>query len=362
MASPINTELDRFRFWQGQELRSHDFQELERVEDQRRWWHNRALHNSYGVIEGLQCELVPATGKATGVSIRAGLAYDTFGRELILEQPLIIPLPASLSKSQTVVNLWMRLRSDPPSKGIVRACCSHSRSRHAGALEFAWIAANMGSGIESSYGIALCEVKYGSHVVGGVLIKDISVRARPEALPLLQTGTTVPGGTPWEPWIEGFTNDQFNNSVPNVFGVQTWVDTSAAGFTRVPCYFASLQGSLYDPASLPRRLVPAIFPSITQESTTGFMFRLWLQVILPPQFEIELLRSTTSRTVRSAMSRTLRYVTLPSEFALYAQQHELYVSWIGCQMRPKPSPCDVAEPNARLGFKSLISLVPLEPR
>ena len=63
-------------------LRSEDFSDLQRVESQRRWWHNRALHDAYGIAEGMVCSQIPAAGVPTGASVGVGIAYDAFGREL----------------------------------------------------------------------------------------------------------------------------------------------------------------------------------------------------------------------------------------------------------------------------------------
>jgi hypothetical protein len=118
--------------------------------------------------------------------------------------------------------------------------------------------------------------------------------------------------------------------------VQTWIDTSAAGFTRVPCYFAWLQGPLWDPQT--QQLVPAILPSITDEATTGFTFRLWLEFVAPT-FQIEGFTLSPGSTAALA---TGAFVTDPGPFSLFAQQHKLYVSWIGCQMPVPISRCDAA--------------------
>ena len=51
MSQTEKRKLERVRYWQGQMLRSRDFNDMHAVEEQRRWWHNRALHNAYGVYQ-----------------------------------------------------------------------------------------------------------------------------------------------------------------------------------------------------------------------------------------------------------------------------------------------------------------------
>src|ERR1043165_4464539 len=81
-------ELQRLKYWQGQKLLSRDFRDQTSYQAQLRWWHNRALHNSYGVSYGLGVTL-----DATRVTIEPGVAYDCYGRELILQTTKEIPLP-----------------------------------------------------------------------------------------------------------------------------------------------------------------------------------------------------------------------------------------------------------------------------
>src|SRR5687767_10950559 len=92
MSTPIPTEFERIRFWQGQQLRGRDFRDQIATEAQLRWWHHRALHNAFGVRYGFAVEPVP--GVASVIEIGCGLAYDCFGRELILQTSHQMELPA----------------------------------------------------------------------------------------------------------------------------------------------------------------------------------------------------------------------------------------------------------------------------
>jgi len=90
MSAPDRPELQRLRYWQGQMLRSRDFRDQAAIEAQLRWWHNRALHNAFGVVEGME-----VTQDASSVMVGRGLAYDCFGRELILVQEESIAVPVA---------------------------------------------------------------------------------------------------------------------------------------------------------------------------------------------------------------------------------------------------------------------------
>jgi hypothetical protein len=291
------------------------------------------VHNAFGIAEGLDCAFTPAPSMSPRISVSPGVAYDSFGRELILERTQIIALPQGISPNFIgAVSLLMRYQ--PPSDSIdagtsSELCWCGPGSVAAGTAEFLW---RQGDRFDPSAGVPVCAVNF---TLGRVLPRfdpNLTISStKPVARPLLGNGETIPGNTAWEPWSVGFSLDENGNPIPNYLGVQTWIDTTAAGFTRVPCYFASLQGPLWSPQA--KRLVPALFPSIANESVAGFTFRLWLQVIEPPGVNFEEL------TVRSAIEPAFRYVTWPNDFSLYAQQEELYVSWIGCQMAASVAPC-----------------------
>jgi hypothetical protein len=349
MATPENTKLERVQYWQGQRLRSRDFTHLQRVEAQRRWWHNRALHNAYGIAEGLTCILIP-TEAPTGVSVSAGLAYDVFGRELILVRPLIIPLPANVPQGLAgPMSLLMRYKAvstDMRPDEIAEVCWNAPGSAVAGTVEFVWMVGLVGSGLNASNGVAVFALQYGASGLTGPYPGYSPLSIQPMAGPLLGSGSTIPGSTPWQPWGASFFSNDPNQ---NVSGVQTWVDTSAAGFTRIPCYFATLQGPLWSSKTM--QLVPAVFPSLDGESLIGFTFRLWLQVIPLQQVVLE-----------DEIHSSFDYVTWPSDFLLYAQQQNLCVSWIGCQMPSPVASCSVAAPSANLGVASLTTASPLLSR
>src|SRR5689334_14739644 len=108
MTTRGKVKIERMRYWQGQKLRARDFSDQVAGEAQLRWWHNRALHNTFGVREGFklfsvepgtnaQAAIEPGVPLAT-ILVQPGLAYDGFGRELILQTVLLVPVPAIQSE------------------------------------------------------------------------------------------------------------------------------------------------------------------------------------------------------------------------------------------------------------------------
>ena len=232
--------LERFRYWQGQMLRSRDFRDQVRVADQLQTLHNRALHSAAGLSFGLEVTDETVDGKLI-LTVRSGLAYDCESRPVLLRQDRTIEAPPG-NATQTLV-----LRGEPAS------------------LE--WRAAER---VRMNDGVPLVRITYSD----GVPRRDPEFRApqaRPVARPRLATGETVRGDTPWEPWsIQVPDSRGGERAVP--VGVQTRIDTSAAGFTAIPCYFASLTAPQLD---LRRdAFAPAYFSHIADASVDGFTFRL----------------------------------------------------------------------------------------
>ena len=105
MATPTQPELERLRYWQGQKLGNKDFRAQALIEAQLRSWHNRALHNAFGISLGLKVTRVPDTDVFTAVSVARGVAYDCYGRELLLQTARDIPLPSTGSQPPSRMTL-----------------------------------------------------------------------------------------------------------------------------------------------------------------------------------------------------------------------------------------------------------------
>jgi hypothetical protein len=303
MSSLEKINLERVRYWQGQKLRSRDFNDIHAVEGQRRWWHNRALHNAYGIHEGYATSL---TADTTGVVVTAGLAYDDSGRELILPADQTVAIPYSLGKDADLV-LFVRYRQEISGlrlNDLAGVGCSGPAVQF---VEFVWRGRQT---CRSSDGVPIAEIKIdkGQRSQTSLIPPSVAPLARPQ----LASGSTVPGNTAWTLWTTEFEDED-----PYVHGVQTTIDTSAAGFTEAPCYFACLQGPVWSPQT--RQILPAIFPSIGEETVGSFVFRLAL-----PQ-------DRTGTVVALALVRKSPQKVTPDEFAVFARRQNLFVNWVGCQ-------------------------------
>lgn len=255
------TDLQRFRFWQGQMLASRDFRDQSSLDARRRLLHNRALHGVSGVCFGLGAA-VDATDPST-LTVDCGVAYDCAGRELILQRRRSIQIPASPA------TLILRRRLGQPENSCCLptdpGCAPAGRFDVEQDLELVWQ-----TGPLDPLGVVLSR----THLVNAVLQPDAAFRpvlARPIARPHLSRGETVRGNTPWENWEVAVPDGQ-GGFRQQVVGVQTHIDTSAAGFTEVPDYFASLVGPAWNLENV--EFAPTVFPQVADASVDGFTFRL----------------------------------------------------------------------------------------
>lgn len=318
MAPTEKRNLERVRYWQGQMLRSRDFNDIHAIEEQRRWWHNRALHNAYGVHQdpvdpqdptAKPSFSVELTGNA--VTVTAGLAYDSFGRELILESNQTVPLPP-LRENDEEFLLLARYHMEPPDQqreSVAGVCYTNSGPLRPEFVEFVWKHKEQCSSSVTD-GVPLATLTVKNRKPNFTVTQPAS--ARPLARPQLGSGSTVPGNTAWQLWTSGLEGTE---DLP--LGVQTTIDTSAAGFTDAPCYFAWLQGNLFSPN--PPTLANALFTSIAEETVNSFVFRIAFPQVQSGIFEIA-----------PPPPPAMTYID-GNSFALFARKQNLYVNWIGCQ-------------------------------
>jgi hypothetical protein len=158
--------------------------------------------------------------------------------------------------------------------------------------------------------------------------------SRPLARPHLASGATLPQHTVWELWLV----ESGGRAIP--IGAQTRIDTSAVGFTRIPCYFAWLQGALPEVRGRPR-LFP-YFANIAEASPTGFIFRLLVPSLsrlngtIDNVEEADLGESSPEgmEVIRAAVNARRRAMRMQTQVV---RAPGLYVCWLGCQMEHRTS-------------------------
>jgi hypothetical protein len=291
-------ELQRLRYAPDQDLLSRDFRDQSRFDEQLRWWHNRAVHGAFGVRYGLNVRAL-ASSADPQVVVEAGVAYDSFGREVVLLAPRSLQVPAGPNETQPRVLVIRHHGNDGrgASGEVESGCCSGLPPQQ---VDLVWLQSQL---LRPTDGVPLARVLYGE----GQPLLDTEFdtpAARPLARPRLGSGSTVAGGTNWEIWDLGLKRSF-------LLALQVTLDTRAAGFTEIPCYFAWLRGGLetrFDLDSPP--LFLPLYSHVAAATLTGFRFRV--------------LTFALSRSVRSAAAQNL---------LLSMARRELTVCWLGIQMR-----------------------------
>jgi hypothetical protein len=279
--------IERLRYWQGQTLRSRDLNDQLAYDASLRWWHNRAIHDTWGVFFGLRPRV-----DGQEVIVGPGLAYDCFGRELILSRSRGIALPRS-GEGQ----VWLL---------VLRAAAAAPGPRPPVALVWTkpWPVLPPRFGVPLAHG----------RLVAGAFRLEVSERRpsiRPVSRPRLGSGATVRGRTDWRAWTLP------RGSFP-VGGIEVRIDTTAAGFEHTPCYFASLQGDAF--ARLGGRYVLVSFARVVQATPTSFVYSLWLP-LAASQGDLALGRSFAV----AAAAQSIGVVELA--------RRELSVCWLGIECR-----------------------------
>jgi hypothetical protein len=369
MPRPEPVEIERLRYWQGQKLRSRDFRDQMEMAAQLRWWHNRALHQAFGVRSGLTVARVMLAGQFTAVRIACGVAYDCYGRELLLQTVRELRLPNPTNP----MTLLIRYKETAQllSRREVLPVCVPGGS--AVGLEEADVLWQPSAHLKAMDGVPLAQLRYGPAASLAVLPPEVAFppalarkvhydaerqllistgmlsgdeqnrlsqlstdpafqravtelvstsrrvpvlearvqRARPLARPRLGSGTTVPEGTAWELWSEKVSRNRVIHNEP--LGMQVTIDTTAAGFTETPCYFAWLEGTLWEKSNI--EFFPVPFLHLDRESARQFRLRLWLPMLLT------LLGSRARRANQD----------FAEEFINFARQQKLHVCWLGIQ-------------------------------
>lgn len=363
-------DVERFRYWQGQALRSRDFRAQLAVEAELGWWHNRALHLAYGVRSGFAVTPIAGADSLQGVKIGCGVAYDCYGRTLVLQIARELPLPPILSTAPKEVILIVRYKETSTFQRNEVALSGSSRIEEP---EFTWV---FSGDFDPVLGVPLTRLNYQSKtnlqtlplgvkfegplaqviqydamvkelIFTGMMrederkqLKDLSTDksyrdsldslfelsqhvpkleeqfpfpvSRPLARPRIGSGDTVPGDTPWEVWEENtiFLRGQVARLS---IGMQVTIDTSAAGFTETPCYFAWLGGVLWNKTNT--EFFPVPITHVDREKANQFRFRVWLPPI---------------GLVLGARTRIANY-KFATEFINHAREQGLHVCWAAIQ-------------------------------
>jgi len=326
-------ELHRTRYWQGQMLRSRDLRDQRASEDHLRWWHNRGVHQAFGIAYGFEvqwhdgtavCANTPLPDKPQQLSvvICPGVAYDCFGRELLLFHPEIVPLPPAIDRRGVALLARYRAYGELDGTGEASPFCLPGGTGRLERPLFYWKPAYLVTP-EDGVPLAYCDGD------GALMEQKARPQVRGMKRPLIANGATIPGNTAWQVWQE--TTD-LQTAFPA--GIEVEIDTSAAGFTEVPCYFAWLSGSLWSWELVEQLAERSSIRKTVADDYQKLLTGVLLLQLLEARTEHIHAQTQTQFTFRLWLPHVARRFSSggnTSSLLAVAQMQQLSVCWLGIQ-------------------------------
>jgi len=291
--------LERNQFFNGQRLFASDLQAVEEFDRTMRWLHNMTLHQP-GIGSGL------ATRGAKGdrnVVIEPGYAIDALGRELVLTEAAVQPVPPVAGDGfggSAHYDLTISYPDEPLTATETRegVCGPVGAIRLREAPALCWIRLGpapdrlptdpkLRDDVQKGLRLRLARAE----VLDCRLERSLSLaerrNARPPEQPYVACGQAlayVPDGAPAGTTPELTWTAPFPYAEASVgFELRTTVDTSAAGFRTVPCYTAHVIGDRLFKFAAGDRMLDG-FVTLIDPQPTRFDFSLLIpDSLLNPQ-------------------------------------------------------------------------------
>ncbi|MBI1742442.1 hypothetical protein HYR54_05160 [Candidatus Acetothermia bacterium] len=327
--------LERMQFFNGQRLFASDLQGLEAFNREMRWLHNQSLHQP-GVGSGFA--VIGKKGDRE-VTILPGYAIDALGREIVLTEKHVEPVPPKADDgSGKPVSYYLtvsypsdeELEESETREGI---CLPRGVVRLREAPIFCWVLLDgdplhpdlkLQNDITNGMKIILAQAE----VLNCQLKQDLSTaqrrNARPAQQPYVACGATSPD-TKWELWPD-------SNKKPIGLQVEN-IDTTTARFRTKPCYSAHIIGN---------RFFDRVLDVDGDGTKDSFLLDGFANIIGPSPKEIEPTRSGfTLRVLMPQMSFELvsggKLLVNPEEFFKkednlnLLKQNNWHVVWMGVE-------------------------------
>jgi hypothetical protein len=240
--------LERMQFFNGQRLFASDLQTLESDNRERRWLHNVSLHQP-GVGNGYA---IAGNKGDREVMITPGYAIDFLGREIILTEQLVEPIPPVADDGNGKPIYFDLTVSYPDDEALEESelregvCLPRGVIRLREQPVFCWVQLNAGGQprddrlkvqLEEGLKIRLARAE----ILDCKLYSPVSTakrrNARPPQQPYVAGGSLAPNAD----WT----------LIPDVTassagpGLEIVVDTSSEGFLTPPCYSAHIVGERF---------------------------------------------------------------------------------------------------------------------
>jgi hypothetical protein len=282
-------ELERITFFPGQRLHAEDLIDVQTVDRELRWLHNRSLH-TWGIGLGFA---VTGEAGASAVTIEPGYGLDCAGREIILTEARARPIPAVAGdKDGKPVEFFLtaEYQADDVQAVVERrrgTCVPEGTVRLGEEPLIRW---KKRSDLREGFELVLAQVWILNCRLNRAVSLSVRRSARPSQHPYIAAGQTVSGATPWTSWSDG----------AKLLGVTVDVDTSGARFRVTPTYTAHIVGDRA--LTVPPQTLAIPFPSVIAVTPERFTFRVLLpdmspQPFNPPQFRNATTIADTVRTM-----------------------------------------------------------------
>jgi len=242
--------LERLLFFTGQRLYASDVQAIEEHNRRMRWLHNQSLHQP-GIGRGFA-----VTGEIGDreVTVGAGYAVDSIGREIVLTQQQVIPVPPVADDgygNPVIYDLTVRYPGDELLEEVeTRAgiCLPRDAVRLREQPIFCWVELDRQSlqpkdtELKDDVRNGLRTIIMRAEIQNYRLYGRISIAqrrdVRPEKGAYISAGKTKTESTNWEE-IE---RKEVQTGVTELLLLKTSVDTSIAHFEVAPHYSARIEG------------------------------------------------------------------------------------------------------------------------
>lgn len=246
--------IERLQFFNGQRLFASDLQGLEGFNREMRWLHNRSLHQP-GIGNGLA---VYGQKGERQVAIGPGYAIDALGREIVLTEMHVEPVPPVSGEGDGTSVFYDLTISYPDDSDLEEAetregvCLPRGVVRLREAPGFCWVrldpstlspkAPRLEKDIQDGLKIVLARVE----VRNCQLYQPVSIAQRREARP--PRLPYIAGGMAEAPvWQDQqipvlFPPGMMNQLPFDFFALKADIDTIAAGFLTTPHYSAHIPG------------------------------------------------------------------------------------------------------------------------
>jgi hypothetical protein len=270
MPNDRNKGFERIVYRDGQLLTAPDMSDEKSYEDRLRWLHVANLHATWGIVFGLTVSV--RSGEKT-VTVEPGYAVDDEGRDILLSEQMEIPIPHVLGAATLVLTAsYQRDASFRLRSRLAQVCLREGASKLLEQPAFYWQQPT-----DLSFGpqIPLVKVELFNGILQGQPDFRLRRYARRESVPIIGWGNTEPGETGW---VMG-DQPQPPNDVKSLW-LRIKVDTSEAGFTQTPHYFAFLRG--YGVNNPDRLVTEDDIKAVRDEGQESAVFLNHLSFIMDP--------------------------------------------------------------------------------